>query len=76
MYNFDTFNEAETKEIAAVVVTKLAKKSGKSEEDIRELAYQVGLFVLIMMQGGDHTMIVGDNGSHEVLVNPLPSLED
>ncbi len=76
MYNFDTFNEYSTKEVAAKVVAKLAATSSKSEVDIKELAYQVGLFVLIAMHSSEHALIVSGTGEQEVIINPLFTKED
>ncbi|QCW23816.1 hypothetical protein AAS21_gp078 [Pantoea phage vB_PagS_AAS21] len=76
MYNFDKFKDDEAKELAWLVTEKLARMHGESKEDIKELAYHVGLFILLAAQGSERVMIIADTGAHETIVNPLIKSED
>lgn len=70
MWTLDKFKEQETLELRDKVIEKLCQDSGKSWGDVEELALQLGLFVLIIMQGSNSAAIVSDT-STETIENPL-----
>lgn len=71
MYNFNSFKSEESGELAEIVAQKFSDTSGMPLEDIKRLAYQVGLFTLIAADKSEFLMMVGTSGEHETIVNPL-----
>lgn len=71
MYNFDKFKSDESEELAEIVAQKFATQSGMSLEDIKQLAYHVGLFALIAADKSEFLLLVSTSGEPETIVNPL-----